>query len=70
MAGMALASKNKGGKVPSQLLFMSGPGELVTAQKAMVMAHKTQMRWFRWGWIGFGRYMVVNDMVLEKVVAS
>jgi hypothetical protein len=22
----------------------------------------SQMRWFRWGWIGLSRYMVVNDL--------
>jgi len=22
--------------------------------------------WFRWGWIGISRYMIVNDLHLEK----
>ncbi|TAQ84126.1 hypothetical protein B7494_g7550 [Chlorociboria aeruginascens] len=51
---------------PAQLLFMSAPGGVRTAQKAMTMAHQSQMRWFRWGWIGLSRYMVVNDLKLEK----
>ena len=29
---------------------------------AMTRAHVSQMRWFRWGWIGVSRYMVVNDL--------
>jgi N-acetylglucosaminylphosphatidylinositol deacetylase len=60
-------SKKQTGVHPSPLLFMSGPGEIRTAQLAMTTAHKSQMRWFRWGWIGLSRYMVVNDLKLEKV---
>ncbi len=56
----------KGGH-PPLLLFMSAPGEVRTAQKAMTDAHTSQMRWFRWGWIGLSRYMAVNDLRLEKV---
>jgi len=33
----------------------------------MTTAHKSQMRWFRWGWIVLSRYMVVNDLKLEKL---
>jgi N-acetylglucosaminylphosphatidylinositol deacetylase len=59
--------KRSGGEHPSPLLFLSGPGEVRTAQRAMTDAHISQMRWFRWGWIGLSRYMVVNDLNLEKV---
>lgn len=57
----------KMGEHPSPLLFMSSPGEIRVAQQAMTSAHKSQMRWFRWGWIGLSRYMVINDLKLEKV---
>ena len=50
-----------------RLLFMSGLGEVRRAQKAMTDAHVSQMRWFRWGWIVLSRYMVVNDLRLEKL---
>jgi N-acetylglucosaminylphosphatidylinositol deacetylase len=63
-------SKRETGKSPSPLLFMSGAGEVRTAQRAMTTAHISQMKWFRWGWIGFSRYMVVNDLRLEKVMAA
>jgi len=53
---------------PTPLLIVSGPGGTRKAQKAMTTAHKSQMRWFRWGWIGISRYMVVNDLKREKVV--
>ena len=59
--------KKSNGAHPSPLLFMSGPGEVRTAQQAMTNAHISQMKWFRWGWIGISRYMVVNDLKLEKV---
>ncbi|OJJ61929.1 hypothetical protein ASPSYDRAFT_144858 [Aspergillus sydowii CBS 593.65] len=52
---------------PSRMLFVSSVGEWMTAQSAMVKAHKSQMVWFRWGWIGIGRYMVVNDLRREGV---
>lgn len=57
------------GDHPSPLLFLSGARELRVAQKAMTTAHKSQMKWFRWGWIGLSRYMVVNDLKLQKVAA-
>lgn len=50
-----------------RLLFVSGIPELFKAQKAMVVGHKSQMVWFRWGWITVGRYMVVNDLNREVI---
>ncbi|RMY02106.1 hypothetical protein D0867_10912 [Hortaea werneckii] len=52
---------------PTPLLVVSGPSGVRKAQKAMTTAHESQMRWFRWGWIGVSRYMVVNDLKREKV---
>jgi N-acetylglucosaminylphosphatidylinositol deacetylase len=62
--------KKSKGEHPSPLLFLSGPQEVRAAQMAMTIAHKSQMRWFRWGWIGLSRYMVVNDLQLEKITSS
>lgn len=59
--------KKQLGEHPSPLLFLSSPEQVLKAQKAMRTAHKSQMRWFRWGWIGFSRYMAVNDLRLEKI---
>ncbi|KAK0342498.1 N-acetylglucosaminyl-phosphatidylinositol de-N-acetylase [Friedmanniomyces endolithicus] len=56
------------GEFPTPLLIVSGPMEVRGAQRAMTGAHRSQMRWFRWGWIGVSRYMVVNDLKREKVV--
>ncbi|KAI9720114.1 MAG: N-acetylglucosaminyl-phosphatidylinositol de-N-acetylase [Chrysothrix sp. TS-e1954] len=47
---------------PSWLLFISGLVDWNKAQRAMVQGHKSQMVWFRWGWVGLGRYMIVNDL--------
>jgi N-acetylglucosaminylphosphatidylinositol deacetylase len=55
---------------PRSLLFFSsltGEGALPTAWRAMTTAHKSQMVWFRYGWITLSRYMVINDLVLEDV---
>lgn len=60
--------KERGGKeTPRRLMFLSDVSGYRTAQKAMTAAHKSQMRWFRWGWIGVGRYMVVNDLRRARV---
>ncbi|KAL8785075.1 MAG: hypothetical protein Q9213_003580 [Squamulea squamosa] len=48
-----------------QALFVSDMVQWRQGQKAMTRAHRSQMRWFRWGWITFGRYMVVNDLKRE-----
>ncbi len=56
-------SRTKG---ENSMMFVSSPSQLRTAQSAMTTAHKSQMRWFRWGWIGLSRYMVVNDLVLDE----
>ncbi|KAL8703532.1 MAG: hypothetical protein Q9201_003289 [Fulgogasparrea decipioides] len=50
-----------------QALFISDIGQWRQAQKAMTRAHKSQMIWFRWGWITFGRHMVVNDLKREHI---
>lgn len=60
-----LGRKERGDK-PTPLMFVSDVGQWRTAQGAMTTAHKSQMRWFRWGWIGLSRYMVINDLKKEK----
>lgn len=54
-------------ETPGQLLFVSSVNEYLSAQSAMVNAHKSQMVWFRWGWITIGRYMVVNDLRKQRI---
>ena len=65
--GNIWARKEKG-EHPSPLLMVSGPGDVRRAQRAMTTGHRSQMRWFRWGWIGISRYMVMNDLARVKVV--
>lgn len=60
--------KKEAGDFPAPLVVVSGVGGYRKAQKAMTNAHESQMRWFRWGWIGVSRYMVLND--LKKVKAT
>ncbi|RDA84003.1 hypothetical protein CP532_3146 [Ophiocordyceps camponoti-leonardi (nom. inval.)] len=51
---------------PSSLLFVSGWSGFITARRAMMHAHRSQMVWFRHLYILFSRYMVINDLRLEK----
>ncbi|KAK9242774.1 putative deacetylase LmbE-like domain-containing protein [Lipomyces tetrasporus] len=46
------------------LVVVSDVREYASTRDAMTQAHKSQMRWFRWGWISLSRYMVVNDLHL------
>ena len=55
------------GQGPRRILFISDPWQWMKGQKAMVQGHASQMRWFRWGWVGLGRYMVVNDLRREEI---
>ena len=61
-----LFSKRQAGNSPTPLLFISNMFDYRKAQTAMTTAHESQMVWFRWGWIGISRYMIVNDLHLEK----
>lgn len=61
------ASKFDRGELPKRLLYVSDVGQWMRGQKAMIKGHESQMRWFRWGWITVGRYMVVNDLRSEKI---
>ena len=54
----------------ARVLFVSGLQRYWRARQAMVQGHRSQMVWFRWGWITIGRYMVVNDLKRERIVAS
>lgn len=51
-----------------RLLFVNDLGQWRRGQQAMTQGHKSQMRWFRWGWIVAGRYMVVNDLKRERII--
>lgn len=53
--------------VPTRLMFVNSVTEWVRARSAMTEAHKSQMLWFRYGWITLGRYMVVNDLKRERI---
>jgi N-acetylglucosaminylphosphatidylinositol deacetylase len=61
-------SRKEAGSSPAPLLFVSAPGDYRKAQKSMTTAHKSQMVWFRWGWIGTSRYMVINALQKERLV--
>ncbi|KAF2733564.1 phosphatidylinositol glycan class L [Polyplosphaeria fusca] len=64
----ALVKRKELGDYPTPLMFVGSPVGYRTAQKAMTTAHQSQMRWFRWGWITFSRYMIMNDLKKEKTL--
>lgn len=65
----ALSAEKKDKEHPGRLVFLNGlagHGGVMTAWKAMTSAHKSQMVWFRYGWITLSRYMYINDLRLVK----
>ncbi|KAI0976349.1 putative deacetylase LmbE-like domain-containing protein [Xylaria arbuscula] len=74
IATLVFRGGRKSGKGnPGTLINMSnlfgGRESYGSARRAMTDAHKSQMVWFRWGWILLSRYMVINDLRLENVKA-
>ena len=70
LASWAFGTDMKDKKHPRGLVFMNGAGSdggILTAWKAMTTAHKSQMQWFRYGWITLSRYMYMNDLKLNKI---
>ena len=70
LASWAVGADKKDKKHPGGLVFLNGlagHGGVTTAWKAMISAHKSQMVWFRYGWISLSRYMYINDLRLEKI---
>ncbi|RFU81533.1 n-acetylglucosaminyl-phosphatidylinositol de-n-acetylase [Trichoderma arundinaceum] len=67
----SLFTRNKDPEHPERLIYannlVGSEPKLGTAWGAMTTAHKSQMVWFRYLWLGFSRYMLVNDLRLEKV---
>lgn len=61
-----ISSGSKGPK-GSRVVFLSDMTRYLKARDAMVNGHKSQMVWFRWGWITIGRYMFVNDLKRENI---
>ncbi|KAK3691983.1 putative deacetylase LmbE-like domain-containing protein [Podospora appendiculata] len=70
LASWAFGTEMKNKKRPGGLVFINGiagTGGITTAWRAMVTAHKSQMVWFRYGWITLSRYMYMNDLKLDKI---
>ncbi|SLM36405.1 Putative deacetylase LmbE-like domain [Lasallia pustulata] len=66
--GAARGPKKKADKaLPDRLLYVSDFAQWRRAQRAMAGGHRSQMVWFRWGWVALGRYMVVNDLRRDRV---
>ncbi|KAI1423537.1 putative deacetylase LmbE-like domain-containing protein [Xylaria sp. FL1777] len=69
--GDARRNSDKGnpGTLVNMSILFGGRESYGSARRAMTDAHKSQMVWFRWGWILLSRYMVINDLRLERVKA-
>ncbi|KAE9377682.1 LmbE-like protein [Stipitochalara longipes BDJ] len=63
------AKRGHGQGLPEILFFFSGISGYRTAQRAMTEGHKSQMLWFRYGWLGLSRYVSINDLVRQYPVA-
>ena len=50
--------------LPNRVIYITRPTGTILVQKAMRKGHKSQMLWFRWGWILFSRYLIINELDL------
>lgn len=62
-----LSDRGNPGTLISMSSLFGGRENYDSARRAMTDAHKSQMVWFRWGWILSSRYMVINDLRLERI---
>ncbi|KAF2218662.1 putative deacetylase LmbE-like domain-containing protein [Elsinoe ampelina] len=53
--------------LPDRMLFFSNFSGYRKAQRSMTNCHKSQMLWFRYGWIFLSRYISTNDLVRQHV---
>ncbi|KAI2613177.1 LmbE-like protein [Hypoxylon fragiforme] len=68
VAGHTRSERGNPGALVSMVGLGGGGRESYGAgRRAMTEAHRSQMVWFRWGWIALSRYMYMNDLRLEKV---
>lgn len=49
---------------PGRVIYVNRPSGMILVQAAMRRGHKSQMLWFRWGWIIFSRYLIINELDL------
>ncbi|KAI2609161.1 LmbE-like protein [Hypoxylon sp. NC1633] len=61
------SDKGNPGALVSMSGLVGGRESYGKARTAMTEAHKSQMVWFRWGWIALSRYMYLNDLRLERI---
>ncbi|KAI1773658.1 LmbE-like protein [Hypoxylon cercidicola] len=61
------SDKGNPGAIVSMNALVGARESYGAARAAMTEAHKSQMVWFRWGWIALSRYMYINDLKLERV---
>lgn len=64
------STESKQATAADRTVFVNDISRYWKAREAMVSGHNSQMVWFRWGWISLGRYMVVNDLRSERVIAT
>lgn len=53
--------------LPPNLIFLSSFDSYRRAQRCMTDCHRSQMLWFRYGWIMLSRYLIVNDIKRQAI---
>ncbi|KAI0156676.1 LmbE-like protein [Hypoxylon sp. FL1284] len=66
-SGKKKSDRGNPGALVSMSALVGARESYGAARAAMTEAHKSQMVWFRWGWIALSRYMYINDLKLERV---
>ncbi|KAJ2957714.1 hypothetical protein NQZ79_g6593 [Umbelopsis isabellina] len=61
-----MTTKSKENDASRRILFISSPAQYLIAHRAM-RQHVTQLVWFRWLYVIFSRYMVINELIMVPV---
>lgn len=66
VANHFMTTKSKENDASRRILFISSPAQYLIAHRAM-RQHITQLVWFRWLYVVFSRYMIINELIMVQV---
>ncbi|KAG2185739.1 hypothetical protein INT43_002174, partial [Umbelopsis isabellina] len=65
VANHFMTTKSKENDASRRILFISSPAQYLITHRAM-RQHVTQLVWFRWLYVVFSRYMVINELIMVQ----
>ena len=54
------------GRKLDNVVYITNLSETIRIKSAMINGHVSQMVWYRWGWLIFSRFQVINELKLQN----